>query len=136
MTLVALPKHEMYEVGSQIRRSVKSVRSNIVEGYGRRRYNQDFIRFLTYALASCDETRDHLDVLRETKSLNNTEMHADLVKKTEELGKKLNSFIASVDAQHRSVREPAVDYLANPSSIQYPESRIQHIAGDTKDLDS
>lgn len=38
MTLKELPKFEMYEEGTQIRRSVKSVRSNIVEGYGRRRY--------------------------------------------------------------------------------------------------
>ncbi len=38
MTLTDLPKFEMYEEGSQIRRSAKSVRSNIVEGYGRRNY--------------------------------------------------------------------------------------------------
>ena len=38
MTLTELPKFEMYEEGSQIRRSSKSIRSNIVEGYGRRRY--------------------------------------------------------------------------------------------------
>jgi four helix bundle protein len=54
-----LPKFEMYETGSQIRRSSKSVRSNIVEGYGRRRYRNDYIRFITYALASNDETTDH-----------------------------------------------------------------------------
>jgi len=41
-----LPKFEMYEEGSQIRRSAKSVAANIVEGYGRRRYKQEFIRFL------------------------------------------------------------------------------------------
>lgn len=29
-----LPKHELYELGSQIRRSADSVNSNIVEGYG------------------------------------------------------------------------------------------------------
>jgi four helix bundle protein len=34
MTLQELPKFELYEEGSQIRRSKKSVRSNIVEGYG------------------------------------------------------------------------------------------------------
>ena len=38
MTIYELPRIEMYEEGSQIRRSVKSVRSNIVEGYGRRIY--------------------------------------------------------------------------------------------------
>lgn len=37
MTLKSLPQFEMYEEGSQIRRSSKSVKSNIVEGYGRRR---------------------------------------------------------------------------------------------------
>ncbi|PYI46183.1 MAG: four helix bundle protein, partial [Verrucomicrobia bacterium] len=52
MTLQDLPKFEMYEEGSQIRRSVKSVSANIVEGYGRRRYKQEFIRFLVFAHAS------------------------------------------------------------------------------------
>ena len=33
-----LPKFEMYEEGCQIRKSSKSVKSNIVEGFGRRRY--------------------------------------------------------------------------------------------------
>jgi len=46
MTLQDLPKFEMYETGSQIRRSVKSIKSNIVEGFGRKRYQQDYIRFL------------------------------------------------------------------------------------------
>jgi len=35
MTLNNLPKFEMYEEGSQIRRSSKSIRSNIVEGFGK-----------------------------------------------------------------------------------------------------
>ena len=69
MTLEKLPKFEMYEEGSQIRRSSKSVRSNIVEGYGRRDYKQDYIRFLVIALASNDETTDHLETLYETGSL-------------------------------------------------------------------
>ena len=55
-----LPKHEMYELGSQIRRSADSVNSNIVEGYGRKRYKADFIRFLVYSHASCLETKAHL----------------------------------------------------------------------------
>src|SRR5215470_15390503 len=71
MTIQQLPKFEMYEEGSQIRRAMKSVRSNIVEGYGRRRYKQEFIRFLTFALASNDETTDHLETLFETESLTN-----------------------------------------------------------------
>lgn len=58
-----LPKHELYETGSQIRRSSKSVRANIVEGYGRRMYKADYIKFLISSLASNDETMDHLETL-------------------------------------------------------------------------
>jgi len=43
MSLESLPKYEMYEEGSQIRRSSKSIVANIVEGYGRRRYKNDFL---------------------------------------------------------------------------------------------
>jgi four helix bundle protein len=41
MTLNKLPKFEMFEEGAQIRKSSKSVKSTIVEGYGRRRYKLD-----------------------------------------------------------------------------------------------
>lgn len=51
-----LPKYELYEQGSQIRRSSKSVKDNIVVGYGRKKHKNDFIRFLVYAQSSCDET--------------------------------------------------------------------------------
>ena len=55
-----LPKYELYELGSQLRRSSDSVVSNIVEGYGRRRYKADFIRFLVFSHSSCLETIGHL----------------------------------------------------------------------------
>ncbi|MFQ5855924.1 MAG: four helix bundle protein [Anaerolineae bacterium] len=47
MTL-KLPRFEMYEEGRQIRKSSKSIPNTIVEGFGRRRYKGDFVRFLTY----------------------------------------------------------------------------------------
>ncbi len=68
MTL-KLPKFEIYEEGNQIKKSSKSIKNTIVEGFGRRRYKQEFIKFLTYSIASCDETIDHLDTLYETKRL-------------------------------------------------------------------
>ena len=43
----------------QLLRSSDSIHANIVEGFGRRFYRRDFIRFLVYALASSDETQDH-----------------------------------------------------------------------------
>lgn len=59
-----LPRHELYELGSQIRRSSDSVGTNIVEGYGRKRYKQDFIKFLTYSHSSNLETMFHLEKLQ------------------------------------------------------------------------
>src|SRR6266540_3601790 len=116
MTLEDLPKFEMYEEGSQIRRSVKSVRSNIVEGYGRRRYKQEFIRFLIFAHASCDETIDHLETLFETGSLTNEPLYRDLEVQLDLLGRKLNVFIEGVEREHRPMA----------SDIPHPASRIPH----------
>ena len=92
----------MFEEGSQIRRSIKSVKSNIVEGYGRRRYKQEFIRYIDYALASCDETADHLDTLVATKSLTDRVTIEELTPKLDELGRKLNLFLQSIERSHIS----------------------------------
>ncbi|MFH1082282.1 MAG: four helix bundle protein [Pseudomonadota bacterium] len=102
MTLNKLPKFEMFEEGSQIRRSIKSVKSTIVEGYGRRRYKQEFIRFLCYAIASNDETTDHLETFFETQSLKDEDLYRNLHSRLETLGKKLNVFIQSVSRDHMS----------------------------------
>lgn len=102
MTLRNLPKFEMFEEGSQIRCAIKSVKSNIVEGYGRRRYKQEFVRFVDYALASCDETVDHLDTLVATKSLTNAATIDELTRKLDELGRKLNLFLQSIERGHIS----------------------------------
>ncbi len=60
-----LPKYEIYESSSQLRRSSKAISANIVEGYGRRRYPSDYLRFLTYAHASADETREWLQYIQD-----------------------------------------------------------------------
>jgi four helix bundle protein len=72
-----LPKHELYCLGDQLRRSADSTVTNIVEGYGRRMYKAEYIRFLTFSHASCLETGHHLmklqhlypDLQNEAKSL-------------------------------------------------------------------
>jgi four helix bundle protein len=90
----------MYEVGSQLRRSAKSIPSNIAEGFGRRRYKQDYIRFIVYALASCDETRVHLDMLDQTGSLSDA-THQHFSEEYDVLGKKLNRFLQSIIQYHK-----------------------------------
>ena len=97
MTLNELPRFEMYEEGNQIRRSIKSVKSNIVEGYGRRKYPKEFIRFIIFSLSSNDEILDHLDTLYETGSLKNKELYLKLDEKLNILGRKLNRFLQSLE---------------------------------------
>ncbi len=97
MSLTKLPKFEMYEEGSQIRRSSKSVKATIVEGYGRKRYKAEFIKYLIYSLGSNDETTDHLENLYRTKSLQDESVYNYLHAKLEILGKKINLFIKGVN---------------------------------------
>ena len=47
----------------QIKRSCTSVPANISEGFARRFYPKDFIRFLSISLGSSDETQTHLKSL-------------------------------------------------------------------------
>jgi len=95
-----LPKFEFYKVGSQIRRSSKSIRANIVEGYGRRRYKADFIRFLVYAHSSTDETRDHLDTLYETKSLSDKDKYEKIQAELDKTGKMIYGYIQSIEMRN------------------------------------
>ncbi len=94
-----LPKLETYEEGSQIRRSSKSVTSNIVEGYNRRAYPRDYIKHLVYSHAECDETLLHLDFLYETKSLRNEEVFKSLKNEYELLSKRIHAFIVAISRQ-------------------------------------
>ncbi len=90
-----LPKYETYELGSPLRRSADSVNSNIVEGYGRKKYKKDFIKFLVYAHSSNDETINHLrkiELLYKELSEDAILLRTDYNK----LGGKLNKFIEYV----------------------------------------
>ena len=95
-----LPDFELYEQGSQVRRSSKSIKDQIVEGYGRKRYKADFIRFLTYSQASCDERTDQLETLSELYP----EMGEwkELREEYLMLGPKINNFINYVENNWRT----------------------------------
>jgi four helix bundle protein len=129
-----LPKFEQFEEAQQIRRSIKTVRSTIVEGYGRRYYKAEFIKFIIYALASNDETIDHLEMLYETGSLTNKDTFDALHQKLEVLGRKINSFLQSIQQSHQQpgghLHEPFGEYQAlNDYAI--PASNIQYLASST-----
>lgn len=89
-----LPKYELYETGSQLRRSSQSTRTNIVEGYGRKDYKKEFVRYLVFAHASNLETKDHLEMLKE---LYGVEGINELIDKVDNLGKQIFAFIRYVE---------------------------------------
>jgi four helix bundle protein len=63
-----LPRFEVYEQASQVRRSSKSVSAQIVEGHALRNYRNDYLRYLNRAYASGEETIEHIRFLLETES--------------------------------------------------------------------
>ncbi len=92
-----LPKFELYEEASQIRRSSKAASVAIVEGDTRKRYKADFKKFLTYPQAECDETIEHLEYLFGTKSLTGDMHFVTLKDEPVALSKQINKFIERVE---------------------------------------
>lgn len=95
-----LPQFELYEQGSQIRRSSKSIKDQISEGYGRKRYKADFIKFLVYSQASCDETLNHLETIAELYP--ELEEAKKFIEEYIILGKRINKFIQYVETSWRT----------------------------------
>ena len=91
-----LPRYEMFEEGGQVRRSSKSITSCIVEGYGRKKYKAEFIKYLIYAHASCDETILHLKFIKDIHEFVAKEINVFL-DAYNELGGKINKFIRYVE---------------------------------------
>ncbi len=101
-----LPKHELYETGSQMRRSSKSVSANIVEGYGRRRYKAEYVRFLIFAHASCDETVEWLQYILDLYPDIQT-LARETLDQANQVGARLNRFIQAVEAKHNEIEQVA-----------------------------
>jgi len=99
-----LPQFELYEQGSQLRRSAFRIKDTIAEGYGRRRYKQEYIRYLVFAHASCDETTNHLTTLNELYP--NIEGFSDFKEMYELLGRKIYSYIQFVENKWNTAHEP------------------------------
>ncbi len=94
-----LPNHDKFEAGSQIRRSSQGIKDAIVEGYGRRKYKNDFIKFLVYSHASLLEASsqaEFLDKVHPEKGWNK------IVNDLEKLGSKIHNFINYVENNWRT----------------------------------
>jgi len=96
-----LPKYELYETGSQLRRASKAISLLFVEGYGRRRYKADDIRYLDCAQATLDESREAVEYIRDCHPQLAEAANA-FVAEIDILGRKLGNFIRRVERDHRS----------------------------------
>jgi four helix bundle protein len=93
------PSHDKFEVGSQIRRSSQGIKDAIVEGYGRKRYKADFIKFLTYSHASLLEATSQAEFLEEVHP---GEGWKSIANELNELGIKIFHFLQYVEENWRS----------------------------------
>jgi four helix bundle protein len=95
---LALPNPDKYEVGGQIRRSSQGVKDAIVEGYGRRRYKADFIKFLIYSYASMLEATSQAEFLDRSYPDGGWK---EIVEDLNALGIKIHNFIHYVETKWR-----------------------------------
>lgn len=101
-----LPKYELYEEGSQARRSSKSISSQIVEGHALRRYKAEYVHYLARSYASAEETIEHLRNLLETGSAVRVEKECcSLAAEYAVLCRKLFNYIQAVEKEHDPKRK-------------------------------
>jgi len=90
------PKEEVYSLTDQIRRSSRSVCTNIAEGYRKRIYPKHFTSKMTDADGECSETIVWLDFAKDCNYLADG-IYQDLNIKYEEIGKMLGSMAKNPD---------------------------------------
>ena len=86
------PGEEKYLLVDQIRRSSRSVPSNIAEAWVKRKYPKSFVSKLLDSLAEEAETEVWVDMSLDYKYINN-DLHNSLIDRYQEVAKMLHSMI-------------------------------------------
>jgi four helix bundle protein len=73
-----LPKHELYALGNQLRRSAISIPSNISEGKGRQT-KKEFHHFLSIALGSASELETQLILIEKIYNIKTSTIAAEVL---------------------------------------------------------
>lgn len=90
------PKEETYSLTDQIRRSSRSICTNIAEAYRKRKYPKHFISKLTDSDGENSETAVWLDFALACEYLD-SEIHKSLYNECLEIGKLLNCMMNNPD---------------------------------------
>lgn len=94
--ILSFPKKEQFGLGSQLRRAILSVPTNIIEGHSRKTSKQDFLHFLKIAYGSLAEAK-YLWRFGWKRSYIEDETYQVQEQKMEKLSKMLWSLIKSVE---------------------------------------
>lgn len=86
------PNFVRMELGSQMRRSSKSIPANTAEGFARRKFKKEYLRYLGMARASIDETRVHLQFSHDLNYISE-EQYQYFSGRYEIVGKQLSALI-------------------------------------------
>ena len=97
------PADEKYSLVSQIRRSSRSVCSNIGEGYRKRIYEAHFVSKCSDADMENSETQVWLDFGLACKYITD-ECYKDFFKRSEEIGRLINHMIENPD-KYKGIKE-------------------------------
>nr|WP_317618782.1 four helix bundle protein [Chryseobacterium suipulveris] len=89
-------------MGKSVKALADSVNSNIIEGYGRRMYKQDFLRFLRMSHSSCDETSNHIKKIMRVYPDLETARFDELNEKYISLSVQIHNFIEYVKNNWRT----------------------------------
>jgi len=88
------PKEETYSLTDQIRRSSRSICTNIAEAYRKREYQKHFISKLTDADSENSETQVWIDFSNSCEYIS-LELQQNLTNKSIEVGKLINFMISN-----------------------------------------
>ena len=91
------PQEERYSLTDQIRRSSRSVGSQIAEAWGKRRYKNHFIAKLTDADAEQLETQHWIEIAEESGYIS-SEKAKTMLSTCESIGKMLQTMIIKSDS--------------------------------------
>jgi four helix bundle protein len=123
----SFPREETYSLVDQVRRSSSSVRAQIAEAWGKRRYEKHFVSKLTDADAKQLETQHWLETAVDSGYLNE-EQGEKICDALREIGKMLNSMIAKGGSFCRSdaqlVWEDSAEYFVETNSHRPKNARL------------
>jgi four helix bundle protein len=95
----SFPKHEVYQLSSQMQRAAVSIPSNIAEGHARES-TKEFLRYLSIALGSLAELETQV-ILAQRRAYIKKEELLSTLSKTNETGKMLRGLQKSLKAKLR-----------------------------------